>query len=1791
MAPEQELRICFSGPPRDVLEELFHCLVSDEGRLSVQVGESTVQLPVFLLDSNAQDPGHSRSAHCTSNHLVKVRTSDCPVLLALLPPDEASKLSIKTTVSHIGIVKPVDDFNSWTENPFVGDLVAEGLSRLFSEELVLVKARAALDRALKEAWVLDERFRDKRNTWSTLRRIFETEITESAAHEAFSAILGLPSCSLDEFGSDEHLSILSRVAEVVEHSGLTAAFENFEEQEDGELEPHVVELKRHIFSQCSTSPEFSLTPMRRYTPVKPFVLSELPAWWQALSIDAWNRLLESPAEEKLQTGLLVDCAAPLAPYVRGMPILMDSQIAVDIDVAAEVEAVPVTISKASGGRTLETIETVQIRPGEPVNWQDNSVPLHKTHVRYRFEADGFKPVNLKFIVLDQYAPGIAVYSRGATKITPFKLNKKARDAEGRKIERYECTLNLHGMGAHQLDLYTGSTVAVGETIAGFDINSEHDDGAPRPITRTNDRHAVCVIETDQECHYDFQATPADETEQRPYRVWIEADDQSPTGATSEFDRLIIEHRASAQGEHANARVEAATSRLTDLQVWALESEDSLHPLVLGSDYLDCWSKPDWRAAPVMSRCRLLLDPRPTASEFQPPEDLLEVRRRLQSYLRPDPDQATAPVETLHLGEFMQDEEFSDAVNRYLRCYCDWLQSDFASAAWMDVVSIHREEDAGDALNPHPYAILLTPLHPLRLAWQCRAQQILKEALDEHAQCPAASMLDPCSFPDCMLLPCRTATGSVEDLGFLAISNTSDYWGVLWNKDLIHELGSSTAKTVFDYDIGILVEGLARGFSVQQVIRSVDEISRLLSAKSTLRVSIASDTTGSSSCNDGIDRWCSSSLGPDKDAWYDAGARAIHIYDRRDGSLHPEPAALASLTARTGATMRWFMDVHEAENVPADLSIMAHLGTSNPSFQVENLRSAVDPSGLSRWRVRKQLAAGGGTFIAESRVGRVPQVEGMDSLQGLLLDCVNSMESKCRDSFDSYVFAPRMHALDDAISSAQYCAVSSSTIDPACFFRGTDQSYLWDYELPSYSRRAGENSGFYLLARESAGMVQAVQSAVSWIPSSSSLEPERVSSLLQEISRRGMPTLKRLTAGGATSLGEVGMLVALRILQTEFEHDPRGAGLAPVRVGDELLNLVIPADPFRNQFEDLRAALQQRPGKRPDLIIASIRFSDGSPAGIKLTPVEVKARDSLMSQADRQSALRQASTFAEYLAEVKGQGDRLQLWGIAWRSIVASWLDYAFRVYGQLDEFLRHEKWAEIHGAVLTALMSGDLELEIDLRGRLIVIDSSNTSHPDDTDDDGFRETVVISHSDAYATLASADGSFLEAIRTSLGDWELCPGDGADSAQRAATQPPPAAPLKPVVVRAEAGKTNGGQELDVNEEAPTTQPPPRIEEKTTPSGIKVCVGSSIDVFRPKEMLFFPGSTELNQLNVGIVGDVGTGKTQLVKALIHQIRRSPEANRGDLPRVLIFDYKGDYTKPEFLAATGARVVSPFEIPLNFFDIRDCSGQRNAWLERSKFFSDILDKIYSNIGPLQRQRIKDAVRKSYDQASSSGKEAPTIYDVFDIYAGICGRQIDSPYSIMSDIVDGGYFVREPAEVLPFSAFLDDVVVIDLAAVGQDDRTKNMLVVILLNLFYEHMLKIEKRPFMGRDPQLRHVDTLLLVDEAENIMQYEFDVLKKVLLQGREFGVGVILASQYLSHFKTTHENYLQPLLTWFVHKVPSITVKELQGIGLTRVDSDTVERIKSLALHECLYKTYDVDGEFMRATPFYELINSNQ
>ena len=338
-----------------------------------------------------------------------------------------------------------------------------------------------------------------------------------------------------------------------------------------------------------------------------------------------------------------------------------------------------------------------------------------------------------------------------------------------------------------------------------------------------------------------------------------------------------------------------------------------------------------------------------------------------------------------------------------------------------------------------------------------------------------------------------------------------------------------------------------------------------------------------------------------------------------------------------------------------------------------------------------------------------------------------------------------------------------------------------------------------------------------------------------------------------------------------------------------------------------------------------------------------------------------------------------------------------------------------------------------------------------------------------------------------------------------------------------------------------------------------------------------------MNIGVVGDLGTGKTQLLKALVYQLREGGKNNQETPLSMLVFDYKRDFQSPDFLNAVGGRVLRPYQIPINIFALRD-GYTPLAGYQRAQQFADVLDKIYGNIGPVQTDRLVTAIVNLYKRKNGN---PPTLSEVLIEYSR--DQKPDAVTSILKPFILGEIFSDDVSEMISFEEMMDDkVIVVALNEFGTDDNGKNALVVLFLNLYYDYMLNAEKWPFLDGPPKLRRLNSFLLVDEAVNIMKYNFPVLMNLMLQGREFGFGVILASQYLEHFKKDGRNYGQPLLTWFIHKVPSVTLKELQQLGLPNITADVAGKISTQKVHHALYSSLNFPGRFIEEVPFFRLLD---
>lgn len=1803
-----ESRFIFHGPSLELLAPVYERLTSDGGIQIKNADQVTMTLPVLLQlparTEGIQNPSIGHSGRCDESHLLHLRNDPrCPSFVALVPPGQHNNMSVASTTDEFGMVAVNNTshapFENWWHDEFIQLLVTKALEGAGLEGEVLEETRRMAEQAAMAVDEVDGGLGTRDAAWRLLSRIFSIPSSGVALAPAQAVALacGMPLSLSSSFHSKTLLDILGQIAAALS-DGFGTGIDQIRSGATEETKDALVTFLAHLRRRCDVPTAFERATPAFYLPADGTEVATPPDWWTVLTAERWIELL---AEEPEEVGdLLIECLNPIIPVGRGMPAIVQNEVQLAISIGAEEIATPIELllERNSGGARGKQSSPLSVNGGGAQEHIDSQPPTHKSPLTYKVTALGRKPASAKVISLAHWTPGILVSCRLASKLAPPKKPTRKSTAG----PTWETTLALPGSGRYELIVYVSPGVAIVEVSGIGDDATEVDEGPEElkviPV-KEGEYQVEIVAEGKYQVDICFQREGQDEIE--TCRVYVICVDAVEVGCRSEFERLIKLNRKHLERFDAKAVVQLDRhARTSSLQSWMLDEQHvgkSFRPLVLADDYATAWAPPDWDSVggSCISNGQFLYDPRPDISMFEPPIRFLEARREIAQLIR-ETDEQSGLVESAPLGNWLvRQPAFRTLIESYLDAYSTWLASDPDVACWVDVVAVTRLEADGKTLSRIPDAILLSPLHPLRLAWHCVAQRVLYEAVagDDPCPCPAASVLDPDCVPDLLTMSLQ-APGGIEQVDFISVECNSDYWSVLWNGTRLRQLAERCKKPPFDDAFGISVGGISSGFSSAQVARALEDVSDLLAAKPVVNLVVSSAGGATDACNEGLAAWCTHRFGNgDRSSnRQGVGPRMLEVFDTRQLESRPDEATIANLAEDTKGLVRWFNG--QPPGAKPDLGIIAQLDSAEPEASSVTMRSPISLGGLIRHRVRRQLP---GAFLSESRQGLQMPPTG-DVLADKVSACMVAIESR-HDSRVGLRFAPNVHAVKGMFEEKQadFVAVSSSAIDPACFLAGWIKgTYLWDYDLPAYSNRAGDTSGYYLLSQVKDADRDGLQHVLASLRGCEELNNAEIEQILLEVARRGIPTVRGLSGDNTGATGDLGLFIAVRLLQDQFRTTGNVCSILPVFGGspqDATIAVIIPVDPFRGYLADLAKSVGKE-GKdaslsRPDLLVVGIRITE-SIVQIRLTPIEVKCRQgNTLSSGEVGDALAQARALSNLLKAIETRATKSAAWRIAYQHLLLSMIGFGLRVYSQHSVVGdQGSRWAEFHERIATTILGSTSPVVIDMSGRLVVIDGSIESDAHDWDGDGFTESVVIAPKDASHIVVGDAQGFYDAVRAKIDDWRLLP---LSSESHTAITAKPSAPQN----QDDDIPTTHADVSARNESDPPHAPPKGVVElnfnatgfgETAITGIRLSIGRTVDGFEPRALALNVSDTRLNNLNLGVVGDLGTGKTQLLKSLIYQVAISAQENRGIKPRFLIFDYKRDYSSPDFVAATGARVVKPSRLPLNLFDTSSMGESVAPWLDRFRFFADVLDKVYSGIGPVQRDKLKGAVRAAYEACKAQGR-APTIYDIHAEYRELLGGKSDSPMAIIDDLVDMEIFTRDPKEALPFDQFLDGVVVISLDALGQDDRSKNMLVAVMLNMFYENMLRLPKRPFLGTDPQLRVVDSYLLVDEAHNIMRYEFDVLRKLLLEGREFGVGVILASQFLRHFKVGATDYRDPLLTWFIHKVPNTTSAELGALGFTSDLAELSDRVKSLPNHRCLYKSYDVAGEVVRGLPFYELV----
>ena len=1307
-------RLVLGGLPAEHLTDLFFKLTNGNG--SAWQAAAGLQIPVFLIARNPRTIGPGPSQECNWDFALAIRNS-LPNFLLLVDPLDWDDRTYSITNATDTIARPLPPIRrrvpllrDWSD--FYADLVETTANSL---GVAFTTVESAIREALLDLPSLAP-VEQQQLPWQLVGDIYSLmDAPASLANSDIARLCGL--LPFDNGDSNFRLSrsTLGRLASFLNDVGIESGIEELKTTARGaNLGDCLDSLAAHLRRHAGSASAFVRAPCFHYVRQR-----DAPEWWNMLSVEAVDEMLSEKGRRIRSDRVELTCTEPLYPSAQAStPVIVRGAVSLEASVGGGMFEM-LTISRLLGRQSSTALFRSDACPS-PHSFHDSEVPKHEVPITYRVEAHGATPASIQIISMATYVPAGFVTCVGL----PLLSISRPRRVRSTALWAQEIVLR-HG-GTTELRVFCGPHVKTVRTSEPAEYRMDH---------VVEDGIANIRIDLDDDTEITLELLDDKNKTISSFSVQLALDSDVDESAPSRFDALVSAHQSI---ENSIPTPRCGDSWLRRAENELLNATASWRPILATKGWSD--AHPSLDETLQLGFLQLSVDPRPSLT---PPPEFVSAREKIVGWL----SASSAALPEIDL----EDKEFRQLAADYLQAYRKWSERQASEACWVDTVSILEPEPEryGNQMiaSPEPIALLLSPLHPVRLGWHVATQQLLSSGLE--TPCPLAGLLDPHRIPEVLSLALARSGGAPRWKPFIAVTSGDAMWGVFWNANRLRDLRRHEAISEL-VTAGIEPRGVQSGFTASQARRTLEEVSHALPTRAVLRIGIVGSGRTSTSCTEGLIKWSREPYNQETARL--TGPRAIEIYDSRARDLQPSSQQISGLADDTRHRVRWY----SLDNTAGlkDLAIVDHLGSASPNIENHTWRSPSTAGGLIRTRLR--LDHNDAELVIESRTGELVRSEDrlLDEL-GLAIHEIESVAtSECGCSHVAFV--PNQQVVTKELVASRFVAVSSTEIDPACFARGSAHAngVLWDYELPDAVGPGEQTDGFYLIARLPDAVKRAVSRAVNIVsPSDVDVEP-----LLLETSRRGIPVLKRLASGGSLAKGELGMLLAVRLLQDAF-RDTAGPIRLPVW-DDETVRMVLPVDPYSAVLQKLRLGLQKANARlsdatRPDLLVANIRFDVGGKTEIRLTPIEVKFREGKMSASSKADALTQAHNLGRLLHRLLSATPINDLWRICGLSFMSAMLDHGFRVYGSpAINGTPVDQWVNVHRQCLADIARGNVDIDVAEEGRLLIFDESQRSSLEDIDGDGLSETLVINRTDSR-TLLTDDVVMSQNIDRLVDGWDIC----------------------------------------------------------------------------------------------------------------------------------------------------------------------------------------------------------------------------------------------------------------------------------------------------------------------------------------------------------------------------------------------------------------------------------------------------
>jgi len=322
---------------------------------------------------------------------------------------------------------------------------------------------------------------------------------------------------------------------------------------------------------------------------------------------------------------------------------------------------------------------------------------------------------------------------------------------------------------------------------------------------------------------------------------------------------------------------------------------------------------------------------------------------------------------------------------------------------------------------------------------------------------------------------------------------------------------------------------------------------------------------------------------------------------------------------------------------------------------------------------------------------------------------------------------------------------------------------------------------------------------------------------------------------------------------------------------------------------------------------------------------------------------------------------------------------------------------------------------------------------------------------------------------------------------------------------------------------------------------------------------------------IAGTTGSGKSNLLAVLIHEIRAA-SVESAYLGNFLLFDYKGELcdaaNRPwlQLFEVDETAILDPLHRPLPFSPFKSFVGrtQNEINLYATELAGALIAIDRANISANMSNRMAEAVINAYKRTNGLSVDFDLLLQEYTLLQPENQRaKDDSVRSVLKQLIRANLFEKQDqidlvkeSHIIKMDGFPKD---------GPIAKAIVYFVISKLNTIYE---TLPKQAVGEECVELRH---FTIIDEAHYMLDFDNRPLRELIAVGRNKGLSIILATQNMDSYKSDHFDFYANAQYPLIMKQQAINdrvLKDLFGVSGSEL-GEIKETIASLRKGELIVK----------------------